>query len=372
MKETRKLRVGITHGDINGVGYEVILKTLAEPHIMEVCTPVLYGSQRVANYYRKGLGMAPMTVNVIDTPDKARDGEFNIINVCSDELKIEPGHSSREAGEAAFAALEAAVSDLRVGNIDALVTAPINKHNIQSPTFTFPGHTEYLEASLHDPDAPEARSLMMLFNDVIRVALVTNHLPVSKIAENITTELIKSKIETLHRSLIRDFGIHAPRIAVLALNPHAGDEGLLGTEEADIVAPAIRQASDEGILCFGPYGADGFFAAGQFAVFDGVLAMYHDQGLAPFKTIAGFDGVNFTAGLEYVRTSPDHGVGYDIAGRGIADESSMRRAIFEAIDICRRRRMHAEITRNPLRKQYVERNKADNVVLDLTKDSDEA
>jgi 4-hydroxythreonine-4-phosphate dehydrogenase len=255
---------------------------------------------------------------------------------------------------------------LKNGDIDALVTAPINKHNIQSETFTFPGHTEYLESSVGDGN----KALMILCNERVRVALVTTHLPISKIPEAITKEAILEHLTTFKRSLIEDFGLEAPKIAVLSLNPHSGEEGLLGTEEQDVISPAIAEAKDNKILAFGPFAADGFWGSGQYSKFDGILAMYHDQGLAPFKTIAMESGINYTAGLPYVRTSPDHGTGYDIAGKGVANEDSMRQAIYSAIDILRNRRRHAEATRNPLRRQYYEKG-SDNVVLDLTKDVDE-
>ncbi|MEE0974733.1 MAG: 4-hydroxythreonine-4-phosphate dehydrogenase PdxA, partial [Muribaculaceae bacterium] len=269
----------------------------------------------------------------------------------------------RQGGEAAFAALERAVTDLRAGDIDVLVTAPINKNNIQSETFTFPGHTEYLEASIGEGNKP----LMILCNDNVRVALVTTHLPIAKLPEAITHDGIVEKLRIFNKSLKRDFGFEAPRIAVLALNPHAGEDGLLGNEEQEVIAPAIATAQGENILCFGPYAADGFFGSGQFSHFDGVLAMYHDQGLAPFKTMAMECGVNFTAGLPFVRTSPDHGTGYDIAGKGVASEVSMREAIYRAIDIYRNRANHDMMYRHPLRKQYHHKG-GDNVVLDLTKD----
>jgi 4-hydroxythreonine-4-phosphate dehydrogenase len=290
----------------------------------------------------------------------------NIINVVGEDTKVEPGVSSQIAGQAAFVALERAVADLKNGDIDALVTAPINKHNIQSETFTFPGHTEYLEASVGDGN----KALMILCNERVRVALVTTHLPISKIPEAITKEAILEHLTTFKRSLIEDFGLEAPKIAVLSLNPHSGEEGLLGTEEQDVISPAIAEAKDNKILAFGPFAADGFWGSGQYSKFDGILAMYHDQGLAPFKTIAMESGINYTAGLPYVRTSPDHGTGYDIAGKGVANEDSMRQAIYSAIDILRNRRRHAEATRNPLRRQYYEKG-SDNVVLDLTKDVDE-
>lgn len=287
-----------------------------------------------------------------------------MINVVDEDTKIEPGQSTTVAGQAAFAALEQAVADLQQGLIDVLVTAPINKQNIQSDTFRFPGHTEYLEASLGDGND---KALMILCCDNVRVALATTHTPIAKVAEAITTDNIFEKIKTLNTSLQQDFRVASPRIAVLALNPHAGDNGLLGQEENEIIKPAIEQARAKKIQVFGPYAADGFFGSGNYARFDGILAMYHDQGLAPFKTIAMERGVNFTAGLNHVRTSPDHGTGYDITGQGVADPTSMREAIFTAIDCYRNRNTHAEAYRNPLRKQYFEKGK-DNVVLDLTKD----
>ncbi len=355
-----RIKVGITHGDFNGIGYEVILKALDDNRIFELCTPIIYGSAKIAAFYRKGMELQGSQPVQIQDPSQARKDACNIINVIGQEAHIEPGASTKEAGEAAFAALERAVADLRSGAIDVLVTAPINKHNTQSELFSFPGHTEYLEASIGDG----ARSLMVLFNERLRVALVTTHLPIAKVAGEITTEKILEKLELFNKSLIQDFGIVKPRIAVLALNPHSGEGGMLGSEENDVIAPAIGQAVAKKILAFGPYAADGFFGNGMYSKFDGVLAMYHDQGLAPFKTIAMESGVNFTAGLPYVRTSPDHGTGYDIAGKNLASEESMRNAIYAAIDVFRSRATHADMTANPLRKQYHEKGR-DNVVLDL-------
>ena len=363
MKEERKIKVGITHGDINGIGYEVILKTLEDNRILELCTPIIYGSAKIAAYYRKNMELQPFNLNQVSSAADAKANNYNIINVVGEDVKIEPGQSTQQGGEAAFISLERAVTDLRAGDIDVLVTAPINKNNIQSETFTFPGHTEYLEASVGEGN----KSLMILCNENVRVALVTTHLPIAKLPEAITREAILEKLRIFNESLKRDFGYEAPRIAVLALNPHAGENGLLGKEEQEVIAPAIADGQNEKILCFGPYAADGFFGSGQFSHFDGVLAMYHDQGLAPFKTLAMESGVNFTAGLPYVRTSPDHGTGYDIAGKGTASESSMREAIYCAIDIYRNRQNHYMMYRNPLRKQYHHKG-GDNVVLDLTKD----
>lgn len=359
--EGNTIKIGITHGDINGIGYEVILKMLDDNRILELCTPIIYGSAKIAAFYRKALGMQQQQLHQINNVAEARDGAVNIINVVGEECKVEPGQSTKEAGAAAFAALEKAVQDVSAGALDAIVTAPINKDNIQSDLFTFPGHTEYLEASVG------GKALMVLFNRDIRVALVTTHLPISKIAENITAERIVEKLKIFSDSLRSDFAIVHPRIAVLALNPHAGENGLLGSEEQDIIIPAITAAKEQGVECYGPYAADGFFGSGLFRHFDGILAMYHDQGLAPFKTMAMDSGVNFTAGLPIVRTSPDHGTGYDIAGEGKASEQSMREALYAAIDIARNRERYKEMTANPLRRQYFDKSK-DNVVLDLTKE----
>ncbi|MBE6319160.1 MAG: 4-hydroxythreonine-4-phosphate dehydrogenase PdxA [Bacteroidales bacterium] len=363
MKEHKKIRVGITHGDINGIGYEVILKALEDPHMLDICTPIIYGSAKIVAFYRKNLDLPQFPMGQIAGAVDARDGACNIINVVGEDTQLEPGKSTETAGKAAFAALEQAVADLRNNTIDALITAPINKDNIQSDIFSFPGHTEYLEASLGNGD----KALMILCNENVRVALVTTHTPIAKVPEAITKENIIEKLTIFNNSLKNDFGIDRPRIAVLSLNPHAGENGLLGKEEQEIIIPAIEDANENKIMCFGPYAADGLFGSGQYSKFDGILAMYHDQGLIPFKTLAMENGVNFTAGLKYVRTSPDHGTGYDIAGKGLANEISMREAIYNAIDIVKCRRNEAYIHRNPLRRQYFDKSN-DNVVLDLSKD----
>lgn len=361
---TDRLRVGITHGDFNGVGYEVILKMLDDARILELCTPIIYGSAKIAAFYRKSLELAgPWQPVQINSAADASADAVNIINVIGQDAHITPGEASKEAGEAAFIALERAVEDLKNGHIDVLLTAPINKNTIQSDTFRFPGHTEYLAASAADGSQP----LMILFNENIRVALVTTHLPIAKVPEAITTENIVEKLALFNKSLTTDFAVVKPRIAVLALNPHAGEEGLLGKEEKEIIAPAIEKARQMKIHAFGPYAADGFFGNGLYTKFDGVLAMYHDQGLAPFKTLAMDSGVNFTAGLPFVRTSPDHGTGYDIAGKNRASEESMRAALYAAIDIYRSRQAFNEMTASPLPKLYHEKGR-DNVVLDLTSD----
>lgn len=349
---TRNIRVGITHGDINGISYEVILKTLEDNRLLELCTPVVYGSAKIAQTYRKQLDLSPVQFQQIVGGEEIKDGVYNIINVVSEEVKAEPGVADKKAGEAAFAALERAVTDLREGNIDVLLTAPINKNTIQSSTFTFPGHTEYLEASL---GGGKSKALMILCTEDLRIALVTTHLPLDKVAAEITVDNILEKLKLFKDSLHADFGINNPRIAVLSLNPHAGDSGLLGKEEQEIIIPAIEEARNRRILAFGPYSADGFFGSGSYAKFDGVLAMYHDQGLTPFKTLAMDKGVNFTAGLPFVRTSPDHGTGYDIAGKGKASEESMRSALYLALDIFRNRNRDVEAHKSPLKKQFHEK-----------------
>ncbi len=358
---TSKIKIGISQGDINGVGYEVILKTFADEEMLELCTPVIYGSPKAAIYHRNAIG-SQTNFSVVASADAARDGQLNMVNCFGEqELKIEYGKATTEAGHAALVSLEAAVRNLGEGKIDALVTAPINKHTIQSDDFHFPGHTEYLEQKLGNGQ----QALMILMNSTLRVALVTTHVPVAQIAAGITQQAIEEKLQILNLALKRDFAIDNPRIAVLALNPHGGDEGLIGTEEQEIINPAIINSFKHGIRCFGPYAADGFFGSGNYRLFDAVLAMYHDQGLAPFKALAMGDGVNFTAGLPVVRTSPDHGTAYDIAGKNQADPSSFRQAIYTAIDVVRSRASYDQAHAHPLRKQYHEkRDDSDKLKLD--------
>lgn len=348
--EEKKIRVAITHGDTNGIGYEVILKTFAEPEMLELCTPIIYGSPKVAAYHRKTLDL-PTNFSIIGRAEEAEDGRVNLLATFDEEVKVELGQPTKEAGEAAFKALDRAMADYRAGLYDVLVTAPINKATIQGDGFRFCGHTEYIEQSVGEG----AKALMILMDEGLRVALVTTHLPIKDVAEAITQEAITAKARTLHQALRRDFRISNPRIAVLALNPHAGDDGLLGREEQDIIAPAIDELEKQGIQAFGPYAADGFFGSGNYARFDGVLAMYHDQGLAPFKALASETGVNYTAGLPIVRTSPDHGTAYDIAGKGVADEASLRQAIYTAIDVWRNRQEYDGPLANPLPKLYREK-----------------
>ena len=347
--ERNKIRVGITQGDINGVGYEVIFKTFSDPAMLELCTPIIYGSPKVAAYHRKAMELQA-NFSIVNSASEASHGKLSVVNCANDEVKVEFAKPAEESGRAALDALERALTEYRAGLIDVLVTAPINKATIQSETFHFPGHTEYIEEKLGDGN----EALMILMNERLKVALVTTHLPLREVPDAITKEAIMRKVHIFERSLKTDFAIQKPRIAVLALNPHAGDNGLLGDEEQNVIIPAIKELVEEGVSCFGPFAADGFFGAGSYEYYDGVLAMYHDQGLSPFKTIAMSDGVNFTAGLPVVRTSPDHGTAYDIAGQGKADESSMRSAVYAAIDIFRNRKREEEAGINPLRKQMVD------------------
>ena len=358
--ENRKIRVGITHGDINGVGYEVILKTFSDPTMLELCTPVVYGSPKVAAYHRKAMEIQT-SFSIVNSAEEVQDGRVNVVNCIEEELKVELPKPTPEAGKTALAALERALADYREGLFDVLVTAPINKHTIQSDAFHFPGHTEYIEERVGEGQ----KALMILLKGDFRVALVTGHVPVRDIAGELTKELIMEKMEIFHRSLKKDFGIDNPRIAVFSLNPHAGDNGLLGTEEQEVIIPAMKEMIARGVQCFGPYPADGFMGSGNYTHFDGILAMYHDQGLAPFKALAMDEGVNFTAGLPIVRTSPAHGTAYDIAGKGIASEDSFRQSVYVAMDVFRNRAWEKEISARPLRKQYYEkRDDSDKLKLD--------
>lgn len=348
--ENKKLRVAITHGDTNGIGYEVIFKTFADPAMLELCTPIVYGSPKVAAYHRNALGIQA-NFTIISSAEDAHAGKLNLLTVVEEDVKVELGQPSKEAGKASLLALERAMEDYKKGLFDVLVTAPINKSNIQSDDFNFCGHTEYIEERVGEG----AKALMILLNSTMRVALVTTHLPISEVAAAITKDKIVEKAEIFYKSLKRDFRISNPRIAVLALNPHSGDNGLLGKEEQEIIAPAIKELSDKGIYAFGPYAADGFFGHGSYEAFDGLLAMYHDQGLAPFKCLDMGDGVNFTAGLPIVRTSPDHGTAYEIAGKNKADESSFRHAVYLALDVFNNRIEYDAPLANPLPKLYHEK-----------------
>ena len=357
------IKIGITHGDVNGIGYEVILKTLADERLTEFCTPILYGSQKIVFYHQKVMDLPPVNFKIINKAEEATDGKINLINCVDENLKIEFGRSTHEAGLAASAALETATSDLKRGAIHTLLTAPINKHSIRREDFQFPGHTEYLEKVFDD--GGKHKSIMIMTSDSLRIALATIHIPLNEVKTKLTRETIVEKLSLFNTSLIQDFGVIKPCIAVLALNPHAGDNGVLGTEEDTIILPAIADAEKRGVSAFGPYPADGFFGSQSRHKFDGILAMYHDQGLIPFKLLAMENGVNYTAGLPMIRTSPAHGTAYDIAGQNIASESSFRNALYVSIDIFRKRKIYQEMTANPLRKQYVDKS-GDNVKLDLT------
>jgi 4-hydroxythreonine-4-phosphate dehydrogenase len=347
--EKKSILAGISHGDINGIGYEVIIKALSDPTINDICTPIVYGSPKVAAYHRKALNVNNFTFNNIRTADEAHTKKSNMINCLDDNIRVELGKSTPQGGEAALISLEKAVEDLKSGKIDVLITAPIDKKNIQSDNFHFKGHTDYLKSV-----AGVEEVLMFMISESMRIGIVTDHVPLSKVPGMITTEMLMRKIRLMNQSLILDFGIRKPRIAVLGLNPHAGDNSLIGTEEAEIISPAIEKAQKEGLLAFGPFPADGFFGAGSFAKFDAILAMYHDQGLNPFKALSFESGVNFTAGLPFIRTSPVHGTAFDIAGKGEASENSFRQAMYLACDIFRNRQLYNEISKNPLKHQDIE------------------
>jgi 4-hydroxythreonine-4-phosphate dehydrogenase len=341
MDKSDKIIVGISIGDLNGIGIEVILKTFQDKRMLDFCTPVLFGATKVISYHKKALGIET-PVHGINAIAQVNHSKINVLNIWKEEVAIELGKTTKISGEYAAKSLASAVEHLNENKIDVLLTAPINKENIQSDTFNFPGHTEYLEANL------EGKSLMILMTDELRIGLITGHIPIAKVAESITPELIKSKIETMHESLMKDFGINKPKIAVLSLNPHCGDKGVIGKEDDEIIRPTILKVKETGKLVFGPYAADGFFGSETYKQFDGVLATYHDQGLAPFKALSFGNGVNFTAGLSHIRTSPDHGTGYEIAGKNTANSSSFTEALFTAIQVFKTRKEYLELTKSPL------------------------
>mgnify|MGYP002629371650 FL=1 len=341
MDKSDKIIVGISIGDLNGIGIEVILKTFEDKRMLDFCTPVLFGSTKVISYHKKTLEIETV-VHGITSINQINHSKINVLNIWKEEVEIELGTATKISGDYAAKSLSSAVAHLKDKTIDVLLTAPINKENIQSETFNFPGHTEYLEANL------EGKSLMILMTDELRIGLITGHIPIAKVAESITPALIKSKVETMHASLLQDFGINKPRIAVLSLNPHCGDKGVIGAEDDEIIKPTIDEIRETGKLVYGPYAADGFFGSETYKQFDGVLATYHDQGLAPFKALSFGKGVNFTAGLNAVRTSPDHGTGYEIAGKNKANPSSFTEALFTGIKIFKTRKEYLELTHNPL------------------------
>lgn len=344
-KDEKKIRVAITHGDINGVGYEVILKTFSDSRMFDFCTPVVYGSTKVASYHKKLLASMPQEMQFTSIRDaaEAQDNKFNFINLTSEEIKIDLGKSTEIAGQLSRESLNRACEDLKAGKVDVLVTAPINKRNIQAPDFDFPGHTEYLSHQFG------SSSLMLMVCDRIRIGIVTNHLALKDVPGALTHNLLYDKMMLMNESLKRDFGITRPKIAVLALDPHAGDDGVIGDFDKRVIRPVIDEVQTKGVLAYGPFPSDGFFGSSEFNKFDGVLALYHDQGLIPFKLMSFTEGVNFTAGLPYVRTSPAHGTGYDIAGKDKASEQSFRSAVYLACNVLRNRMEYNELNANPLK-----------------------
>lgn len=330
--QTAKPRIGITLGDVNGIGPEVVIKALADNRVLNMITPVVYGSTKAISFYKKQLNIEDLQYSQVRTKGQLSPKTINVVNAWDENLEISPGKPSPVAGKAAYAALKQACEELKEGSIDALVTAPIDKHTIHSEEFPFTGHTEYLSRFFGAAD-----SLMFMVSDALRIGLVTDHIPLKDVSAAITREKIESKLQIMERSLKKDFGIGKPRIAVLGLNPHAGDNGLIGQEDEAIIKPAVNDSRNKGRLTYGPFPADGFFASGSHTRYDAVLAMYHDQGLLPFKTLAFEEGVNFTAGLSVVRTSPDHGTAYALAGKNQASELSTRMAIYRAADIFKSR-----------------------------------
>ena len=342
MKKAENIIVGISIGDLNGIGSEVILKTFEDARMLELCTPVIFANVKILSFIKKTLELtAPL--HGIDKMDQLVVGKINVLNVWREGVDLNFGKNDDTVGKYAIKSFTAATKALKDNQIDVLVTAPINKYNIQSEDFKFPGHTDYLNQEL------EGNALMLMVQDNLRVGLLTDHVPVNEVAKHLTEKLIVQKIETIKQSLIQDFGINKPKIAVLALNPHAGDNGVIGKEEDEIVRPTLKKLFDKGTLVFGPFAADGFFGSGQYEKYDAVVATYHDQGLIPFKTLSFGNGVNYTAGLNKVRTSPDHGTAYEIAGKGLADYNSFKEAVYTAIDIYNSRADYAEISRNPLK-----------------------
>lgn len=342
MKKAENIIVGISVGDLNGIGSEIILKTFEDTRMLELCTPVIFANVKLMSFAKKNLD-ATIALHGIDKIEQLLPGKINVLNVWKEGVAIEYGVNDENVGKYAIKSFTAATKALKDGQIDVLVTAPINKYNIQSEEFKFPGHTDYLNREL------EGDALMLMVQDDLRIGLMTDHVPVNEVASYLTEALIKSKIETIKKSLIQDFSISKPKIAVLGLNPHAGDGGVIGKEDDEILRPTIKKLFDSGTLAFGPYPADGFFGSGQYEKFDAVIATYHDQGLIPFKTLAFGKGVNYTAGLNKIRTSPDHGTAYDIAGKGIADYNSFKEAVYLAIDIFHSRNEYAVMTEKPLK-----------------------
>lgn len=342
MKKAENIIVGISIGDLNGIGSEVILKTFEDARMLELCTPVIFANVKILSFIKRNLN-SEVALHGIDRMDQLIKGKINVLNVWKEGVDINYGQNDETVGKYAIKSFTAATAALKEGLVDVLVTAPINKYNIQSEEFKFPGHTDYLDKEL------EGNALMFMVQDNLRVGLLTDHVPVTDVAKHLTEKLITQKIETINLSLKQDFKINKPKIAILGLNPHAGDSGIIGNEEETIMKPAIKKLFEKGIFAFGPYSADGFFGSGQYEKFDAVIASYHDQGLIPFKTLSFGVGVNYTAGLNKIRTSPDHGTAYEIAGKGVADFGSFNEAVYLAIDIYNSRNEYANLTKNPLK-----------------------
>lgn len=342
MKKAENSIVGISIGDLNGIGSEVILKTFEDSRMLEFCTPVIFANVKILSFVKKTFeSTAPL--HGIDSLDQLVLGKINVLNVWRESVEVNFGTSDEKAGEYAIKSFVAATKALKEGKIDVLVTAPINKNNIQSADFKFPGHTDYLDQEL------EGNALMLMVQDSLRIGLLTDHIPVNEVAKHLTEALIKQKIETINQTLIQDFSINKPKIAVLGLNPHCGDGGVIGKEDDEIIKPTVKKLFEKGILAFGPFAADGFFGSSQYEKYDAIIATYHDQGLIPFKTLSFGNGVNFSAGLSKIRTSPDHGTAYEIAGKGIADPNSFKEAVYLALDIFHSRGQYQEISAKPLK-----------------------
>tara|TARA_B100000678_G_scaffold227020_1_gene194851 strand:+ start:94 stop:1146 length:1053 start_codon:yes stop_codon:yes gene_type:complete len=350
MQENKMLKIGITIGDMNGVGPEIILKTFADKRMLEFCTPIIYSSTRTLEFVKKHFKYN-IEFNGIKSSAQAEDNRVNVVNCWNEVPQINFGTKDKNIGKHAIISLKAATSDLKQGHVDVIVTAPINKENIQSDDFNFPGHTDYLDNQI------EGSALMLMVSGNLRIGLLTDHIPVSKISESITKELVENKINTIHKTLVEDFNISKPKIAILGINPHSGDDGVIGSEEKTVLTPTVERMRENNILAFGPYSADSFFGSGEHEPFDAVIAAYHDQGLIPFKTLSFGQGVNFTAGLEKIRTSPDHGTAYSIAGKGIADETSFKEAVFLAILTYRNRTEHQELIKGAIKEENLTKTK---------------
>jgi 4-phospho-D-threonate 3-dehydrogenase / 4-phospho-D-erythronate 3-dehydrogenase len=342
MKKAEKIIVGISIGDLNGIGPEVVLKTFEDTRMLELCTPVIFANVKMLSFLKKGFE-SNTQLHGIDKLEQLLPGRINVLNAWRENFTLQPGVNDPIVGQYAIKSFVEATKALKENKVDVLVTAPINKYNIQSEEFKFPGHTDYLDKEL------EGNALMFMVQDNLRVGLLTDHIPVNEVAKQLTESLIVKKIETINKSLIQDFSINKPKIAVLGLNPHAGDGGVIGKEDDTVLTPTLKKLFEKGLMVFGPFPADGFFGSSQYEKYDAIVATYHDQGLIPFKTLSFGNGVNFTAGLNKIRTSPDHGTAYDIAGKGIADANSFKEAVYLAIDVYNSRNIYQEISQNPLK-----------------------